>query len=270
MYIHLGEETSSGITLPPALFVPRPTVPASRVTNALGLPYRNICRIVVRNYDNDQISVGTGVLISPYHVLTCGHVIYPPESPRTRAIEVFPGQNGPDENVSLFRSNGWVISASRRTNDCRTAGEDYGLIRLATPTRQGFMPLRPFNPAILTSIFVQVAGYRGDREEKARHMYESRGQVDGAVDIQRCVNGIPKGSVIRPIPPTARTIVHQLDTTKAQSGAPLWIDNGTSQTLIGLHIGLGNQDGKLAVLLNAALQTQIQDWIRNTLAPINS
>jgi len=270
MYIRIGEATSSGITLPPAPFVPTPTLPSSRVTNALGLPYRNVCRIVVWNYDNDQPSVGTGVLISPCHVLTCGHVIYPPQSPRTRAIEVFPGQNGPDENVSLFRSNGWVISASRRVNDCRTAGEDYGVIRLATPTRQGFMPLRPFNPAILTSIGVQVAGYPADREARARHMYESRGQVNGAVDIQRCVNGVPEGSIIRPIPATARTIVHQLDTTKAQSGSPLWIDDGISQTLIGVHVGLGNQDGKLAVLLNAAVQTQIQDWMRNTLPPINS
>ena len=270
MYIHLGEATSSGITLPPAPFVPTPTLPSSRVTAALGQPYRNICRIVVRNYDNDQISVGTGVLISPYHVLTCGHVIYPPASPRTRGIEVFPGQNGPDENVSLFRSNGWAISASWRATDCRTAGEDYGVIRLATPTRQGFMPLRPFNPAILTSIGVQVAGYPADREPRSRHLYESRGQVDGAVDIRSCVNGVPQGPIIRPIPATARTIVHQLDTTRAQSGSPLWIDDGTLQTLIGVHVGLGNQNGKLAVLLNAAVQTQIQDWMRNTLPPTNS
>src|SRR2546422_10435051 len=162
MYIHLGEPASSGITLPPAPFVPTPTLPSSRVTTALGPPYRSVCRIVVRNYDNDRYSVGTGVLVSPYHVLTCAHVIYPPETPRTREIEVSPGQNGPDESVLRFRSNGWAISPSWRPNDCRTAGEDLGVIRLTTPTRQGFMALRPFNPAILISVGVQAAGYPWD------------------------------------------------------------------------------------------------------------
>ncbi|HEY0763748.1 MAG TPA: trypsin-like peptidase domain-containing protein [Pyrinomonadaceae bacterium] len=269
MYI-LGEATSSGITLPQIPVVPRPTLPSSRVTNALALPYRNICRIVVRNYDNDQMSIGTGVLVSPYHVLTCGHVIYPPATPRTSGIEVFPGQNGPDEDVPRFRSNGWAISTFWRANDCRTAGEDYGVIRLAAPTRYGFMPLRPVDPAILTSIAVQLAGYPADREERSRHMYESQGQVNGAVDIQHCVNGVPK-VIPRPISATARTIVHTLDTTKAQSGSPLWIDDGTSEkTLIGVHVGLGNQDGKLAVFLNPTVQTQIQHWMRSALPPINS
>jgi len=267
MYIHLGE-ASSGLTLPPAPFVPTPTLPSLRVATTLAQPYRNICRIVVRNYDNDRYSVGTGMLVSPYHVLTCAHVIYPPELPRTGEIEVFPGQNGPDEAVLRFRSNGWAISPSWRSKDCRTAGEDFGVIRLTTPNRQGFMRLRPFDPAILGRTAVQLAGYPSDREARSRHMYESRGQVAGALQIQRCVDDAPQGPILLPVPPTARIIVHKLDTAKSQSGSPLWFDDGTTTTLIGVHVGLGNQDGKLAVLLNAAVQSQIQDWMRNTLPPI--
>src|SRR5262249_32622593 len=82
-----------------------------RIANALVAPYRYICRIVARAYDKpeNEYSVGSGVLVSPYHVLTCAHNIYPIQAPHTKSIDVYVAQNGPDENASRFRANGWAV-----------------------------------------------------------------------------------------------------------------------------------------------------------------
>ena len=86
-----------------------------RVENALVAPYRCICRIVARAYDKpeNEYSVGTGFLISPYYVLTCAHNIYPLQAPRTKTIDVYPAQNGPDERRHLRRAA--LTSAGPRT-----------------------------------------------------------------------------------------------------------------------------------------------------------
>jgi V8-like Glu-specific endopeptidase len=262
--------SSLGEPPPPANIPPPSTgsVPASRVADALASPYRCICRIVVRSYDKDGYSVGTGVLVSPFHVLTCAHVIYPPQAPRTKQIDVRPAQNGPDKDALLFRASGWAISPSWRRADCRTAAEDYGIIRLATPTREGFMRLRGFDPTILTSATVHLAGYPTGREERSRHMYTSQGRVEGAVTIERCNARTTAGRILPLTPATAGLIAHDLDTAGSQSGAPMWIDDRGTLTLIGLHIGILADNRKKAVLLNDAVQRRIQDWMNRALPPL--
>jgi V8-like Glu-specific endopeptidase len=145
---------------PPSLARQSPMV---RIANALVAPYRCICRIVARAYDKPvtEYSIGTGFLISPYHVLTCAHNIYPLQAPRTETIEVYPAQNGPNDHASRFRANGWAVSPGWRPNDCRTADQDFGIIRLASPTSQGFFQLRPFDPVIVAGKTVHLAGYPG-------------------------------------------------------------------------------------------------------------
>lgn len=267
MYIRLGE-SPSGITIPPAPFVPVPPLKLLRVADALKAPYRCVCRIVVRAYDKPGESLGTGVLISPFHVLTCAHVIAPPESPHTGEIDVYPAQNGPDKNHSRFRANGWVKSSAWQSNNCFTAGEDFGVIRLSTSTRQGFMALRPFDPNKLLGIAANLAGYPANREERARHMYESRGGIVGALQIERCEAGEPYVQLVRPVA-TTRLLAHDLDTFKSQSGGPMWIDEPGRETLVALHAGPIRGDTKKAIFLNEAVQRQIQYWMTNTLPPLH-
>jgi V8-like Glu-specific endopeptidase len=270
MYILLGE-TPPPVILPPAIPVPVQALPASRVANTLAPPYRCICRIVTRSYDKPGFSVGTGVLISPFHILTCAHVIYPPEAPRTREIDVHPAQNGPDEDSPLFRANGWAISPSWRLNDCHTAPEDYGIIRLAKPTRQIFMPLRAFDPAILSGSVVHLAGYPAtSREPMARYMYESQGPVIGVIRIDRCDARTADGRIFPLTSAAAGLITHQLDSARSQSGAPIWINEGGTQTLIGIHAGIIGGTRKKAVLLAEAVRNRLQDWMRNSLPPIQT
>src|SRR5262245_48197964 len=196
MYIYDGKisEWSSCNPLPGRACslgeAPASQIQLVRVANTLVAPFRHICRIVARAYDKPEnaYSIGTGVLVSPYHVLTCAHNIYPSQAPRTKTIDVFIAQNGPDENASRFRANGWVAAPGwGPSKDCSASVEDYGIIRLANPAPNGFFQLRPFNPAILTGKTGHLAGYPSSAQEpKARYMGHSAGPITGAYVIEGC------------------------------------------------------------------------------------
>ena len=147
-------------------------LPLTRVADATVPPWRAVCRIVARQ-DDTGFAVGSGILVSPYHVLTCAHVIFPPQAPNTRQITVFPGQNGPDSAASGFKATGWAVSPRWKRTDCTTDHEDYGIIRL--PVQHGFVPPIPFNPADLLAALVTLAGYPGSKEPAARHLYKAEG-----------------------------------------------------------------------------------------------
>ena len=245
-----------------------------RVANALVAPFRCVCRIVACSYDKPGFSVGTGFFISPYHVLTCAHCVYPLEAPRTKTVDVYPAQNGPFESVVRLRANGWAIRPGWRPNDCRTAGEDYGIIRLANPAPHGFFPLRPFDPTVLTSNIVHLAGYPGDREPHAQHMYRSEGRVTGAVTIQSC--GIDArrrptmaGRIIPLAPSSHGLFAHELPASHAVSGGPMWIEENGARTLIGIHArAIDDERRRAGVLLDDAVRTQVAQWMNREIPPL--
>jgi V8-like Glu-specific endopeptidase len=250
-----------------------------RIANAFVPPYRCICRIVTRAYDKpaNEYSIGTGFLVSPYHVLTCAHNIYPLQAPRTKTIDVYPAQNGPDDNASRFRANGWAVSPGWGPKDCRTSGEDYGIIRLASPAPYGFFQLRPFDPAIVTGKTVHLAGYPSShREPKARYMYRSAGPVTGAVVIEVCGRDRLQFHILPSILSSTGLIAHKLVTAPSVSGSPMWIEEGGSRTLIGLHerstvvptVDRRERIFRAAVLLNDAARAQVARWMNMTLPPL--
>jgi len=288
MYIHLGQPTHTpappkGIVLPPlpppapapaqgAQPIRLPPVRLTRVADTRLAPFASICRIVTRTVKGGE-SYGTGILIGPYHVLTCAHVIFPPEDPLSKEIIVFPGQNGPDSHCRV-KSDGWAVSPAYRGNNCNTAGEDYGIIRLSCPMHPGFVPLRAFDPTALGGATVSLAGYPWGRSEKARHMYFSRGTIMGGIPLTRCTGTLAKTNLpndARPVPitPTTSLIAHDLDTAPSQSGGPMWIVQAGGRFLIALHAGriANNRFGK-AVLLSEAVRRRVADWMTRTLPPI--
>jgi V8-like Glu-specific endopeptidase len=233
-------------------------------------PFASICRIVARTAKGG-VSYGTGILIGPYHVLTCAHVIFPPQDQLTKEIIVFPGQNGPDSHCRI-KSDGWAVSPAYRETNCNTAGEDYGIIRLSCPMNPGVVPLRAFNLTTLAGATVSLAGYPGRRSEKARHMYFSRGTIRCGVTITSCTGTLAKGNanfLTVPITPTTSLISHDLDTAPSQSGSPMWIVQAGGRFLIALHAGriAGNTRGK-AVLLNDTVRSRVADWMTRTLPPL--
>lgn len=244
---------------------PPAATPLTRVANASVPPWRAICRIVARQ-DAAGFSVGTGILVSPHHVLTCAHVIFPPQAPRTKEIVVHPGQNGPDASSTGYKANGWAVSPRWRSTDCTTAGEDFGIIRL--PVQHGFVPLIPFDPADLLRALVTMAGYPSTREPAARHMYQSQGRVLGAIQISTCTATSAEGRLIPTIPATANLIGHNLNSEPSLSGAPMWFHKDTRR-LAAIHAGtVASGAVRKAIILNAAVRAQIFDWMRRTLPPL--
>jgi V8-like Glu-specific endopeptidase len=247
-----------------------------RVANALVAPFQCICRIVARSYDKpeNEYSVGTGFLISPFHILTCAHNIYPSQAPRTKSVEVYPAQNGPDEGAARFVSNGWAVSERWRPNDCRAAAADFGIIRLASPTRNAFFQLRQFDPGLLTNRTVNLAGYPFDREPSARHMFRSTGPLIGAVVIERCERDARGGETLqrRIFPSIATTtglIAHALASGHGVSGGPLWLEENGSRTVVGIHVrAIDNNRRGAAALLSDAVRAQAELWMTRALPPL--
>ena len=278
MYYNLGQPAHTpapprGISLPPP---PPPVMPATnplqlpaspltRVPDSRVDPFSFICRLVAKSHNKPGEVIGTGILITPFHVLTCAHNIFPPQAPNTKEIIVYPGQNGPDPRCHV-RANAWAIHPSWRGTSCNTAGEDIGIIRLTCPMSPGFLPLKPFDVSALVGASVSLAGYPFNREPKARHMYFSRGAITGGIRIDRCTGdaatGTADGQRLPNITEATNLIAHNLETAASQSGSPMWIVQAGGRVLVAVHTGRidQNRQGK-AVLLNQAVRRRVADWI---------
>ena len=253
---------------------PRPPAPApapqaaatplTRVADATVPPWRAVCRIVARENDAG-FSVGSGVLIAPYHVLTCAHVIFPPQAPRTREITVYPGQNGADDTARGIKANGWAVSPGWRMNDCATAGEDYGIIRL--PQQHGYIPLIPFTAADLLSVLVTMAGYPSGRSHAAREMFFGRGHVLGGIVMASCTATTMDGRLVPSIPATTNLVGHDLQSDPSMSGSPMWFMKDTRR-LAAIHAGtVAGGTIRKAIVINDRVRAQIGQWLRQVLPP---
>jgi V8-like Glu-specific endopeptidase len=253
MYLQLGQATAQALT---------------RVRDSRVAPLRSICRLVTGSYANTTETVGTGFLIGRYHVLTCAHNIYPPDNPKTGRIAVSPAQNGPDEYWPAIAANGWAVSPGWRREDCRTFGEDLGIIRLSRPVDTGALALAHFDPATLTGATVHLAGYPGDRRRGARIMHRSRGQITGAVHVRRCTLDHTDGVVLPAIQQTTALVAHDLDTEPAVSGAPLWIEREGQTVVVAVHTGAVAGGPKTAVLLSDTVRARVAHWMTRALPPL--
>lgn len=251
---------------------PQPTPSGRiRVTNVNVAPFRCVCRLVVRSYDKPGMAIGTGFLISPSHVLTCAHNIYPIQSPRTKSIEIFPAQDGANI-ASRIVANGWAVSRNWRPLDCKTAGEDFGIIRLPQPIQQGYFRLGAFDPAGLTGKTVFSAGYPSSNADPlATVMFRTSGAVTGAITIDACGRDerggeTLSGRLLPAITNQTRLVAHDLDTSPSMSGAPLWFDDGGARVLFGIHVrSIDSGRRRAAVLLNDTTRAVIAQWIQRTL-----
>jgi V8-like Glu-specific endopeptidase len=274
MYLYLGRvepaPRASGET--PGQITP---LSLTRVLDTASQPFRCICRIHVRTTKGNS-SFATGVLISRYHVLTCAHALYTREDLQTKEVTVLPGQNGPDDKRPRIRANGWAVSPGWRWNDCRTADEDLGIIRLERPLDVGFWPVESFEPSILIGAAAHLAAYPARPEDrKAQWMYRSRGHIIGRIQINSCSESTPQregtltGTLFPDISDTTKLIAHGLDTGPSMSGGPMWIFREGKRVLFALHAG-NIDDGarKKAVLLNSTVRRRIAEWMTRKLPPL--
>ena len=272
------------------------------VTDTTQVPFRWVCRVTAYTETPAQKghSVGTGVLISPWHVLTCAHVIYPPQQPYgTVRVVVIPGYSPGSRIVTwarqpAFEANGWAVDPRWNPRECRTSIYfDWGIIRLPKPVGSAYggghakgggyvsvdnwrnwlpLSLAPSLPGMPC----KLAGYSArPNDPEATHMFQSDGRLGPSVDITTCRPEVtsPSGGIVRshtegvtvPVSQSSILITHDADSTEAMSGGPVWVDEGGSPKLVAIHTGPIVSAGKRAVLLSQAVQYQIQRLMEGSL-----
>jgi V8-like Glu-specific endopeptidase len=245
--------------------------PVSDVTAA---PYRCICRVVANTRKGH--SIGTAVLIGPWHALTAAHVIYPLQEPyQTTSISVSPGYH--TSSSPTFNSNGWAVSPGWNARDCKTDGFDFGVIRLAKPVPSsiGYWAPSSFDPTLLPGLACNVAGYPASTQDpEAKQMFQSSGTLKGSLSITRCsriirgsaIQATAEGTLVR-VTPTSQLIAHDAASEGSMSGGPVWLE-GRTRSLVALHAGtIANGQFKKAVLLTPGAQASIRDLV-NKLPPL--
>lgn len=264
MYVTLGraEPAPRSTEESPAPVTP---MPLTRVLDTTTREYRCVCRVYVKT--DGGHSVGTGLLIGPRHVLTCAHVIFPPQNPKVTSITVHVAPNGPDQMRNGIAANGWAVKQGWQGNCCRTMDEDIGIIRLSKAVTTGFWPVTDFDPARLVGAAAYLEGYPSRADDRDAHfMYRSRGRIIGTIRLDSCMGTQLTRTLLRPIDDATRLVAHALDTAPSMSGGPLWMYRDGRRILWGLHSG--DIDGgarKKGVLLNKSVRAQIADWMSRVL-----
>jgi V8-like Glu-specific endopeptidase len=204
-------------------------------------PFRWVCSLELEF--SDGIYGGTGVLISPKHILTCGHNLFA-NGKKVLSVKAVPGLNG---NYKPFGSvNSSKTDAHEFWKNSNDSSYDIGLIKLSksigetsfkalnskklgywgsSAHGEGTM-LIPFDQSKQLNKKVNLAGYPGDKG--FNQLWWDAGKI---------VNVAPKVA--------QGLIYYEADTCPAQSGSPVWFRNTQTNKwyLIAIHTGSCIVDG---------------------------
>ena len=185
-------------------------------------PWRSLVRIG----DNTANYRGSGAMISPYHVLTAGHVVHTGTGGNwIDTLQVSPGQT--DQNTRPYGTAEWtwVRSYTNWTNSS-DVNWDWAVITLDRRIGNftGWMGTEwNTNANAYNGTTVNIAGYPSDKAIGT--MWQSSGPINNGNGGQRFFyNGT-------------------LDTAPGHSGSPVWKFDGTNRNIIGVHAYGDNGDG---------------------------
>jgi glutamyl endopeptidase len=222
------------------------------VSDPENLPWRVVCALRITGQTGSVIP-GTGWLAGPRTVITAGHCVFDRIALAGFAhqIVVTPGLNS---GVAPF---GQVTATKFKTlqqwADSADPEFDIGGITLDTDlgTLVGFFSAAARQPSELESRLAHVAGYPQDPGAGVRQFHH----------FNRIVSG------------TNRRLFYETDTSRGQSGAPVWVleSNGGTPLVVGVHTyGVEKTPPELppcnsATLINDSLVAQIAAWVEEDL-----
>jgi hypothetical protein len=109
-------------------------------------------------------------------------------------------------------------------------------------------------------------------------MHQSAGLISGAFVVDGCDRDRQGGERIRgrllpSILTTTSLILHGIATAPSISGSPIWIEEGGTRTIVGIHERRisDDQSGRrvgAAVLINDAVRAQVGRWMNTALPPL--
>jgi Trypsin-like peptidase domain len=243
---------------------------SSPVTETREFPLRFVCRVHARTKERGN-SIGTGFLIHPRIVLTCAHVVFPPQArSKTVSVTVTPGQNGDATPLGgPLRAKAWLSAPD--WNKSAPCEHDFALILLPQPSEVGAWPINSVAADDVMQVDVHHAGYPACQVgDAAKQMVRGVGQILGAVQYSgtcslRTVN--ISGTMV-PIGATTRTVAHNIPTCPSQSGGPLWIVDVCTRKPVAVAIHQGRiANGRLgrAIIFSLAIIDEIRALARTLL-----
>jgi V8-like Glu-specific endopeptidase len=256
-----------------------------RATNTTEIPFRWICsiaatrRVSTASHEEHRglAPAGTGVLISPCHVLTAAHVLKSvekddqgtvTEAHEAETVQITPGRDEGGAPFGTFDVKSWVLHPKWDPKKADPS-TDFAVITLDTcigEQKFNILKGRPFGfwqvdipPASIRAGLiggtVMTAGYP---ESKKKQMWCFSGQAStGSVQVDTQL--IKSRQVAEWV---KRNLTFRLtaDAEKGQSGSPVWVADRDKRYLVGILVDAGSQYN-VATTINDDVIRQLQKWI---------
>ena len=249
------------------------------VANTTFIPSRWVCKLWMTFQHGGDGWGGSGLLISPRHVLTCGHNLRDWDKDRdlvdvATAITVIPGYNSlaatkkpaGEFHADMGRSRTSYIWGQKTAKQGfnKALAADYALITLTNavnadwgywshPTKGAGTEITVVTPSELVGREVRVSGYPMDKTEG-----------DGEGTTQWTALGQVATSVHHP--GQLGTILHTASTKGGHSGSPMWIKDGNKMKLVAIHTGSWEYSGGMwrsnrATAITSEMWKEVKSWL---------
>ncbi len=194
---------------------------------------------------------GSGILIAPYCVLTCGHNVWDQDlQVWSSSMKVTPAQHQDYQGATIYEPYGTIGYKKLACNTIYVDSDggfeyDYGTVKLG----QSFSGISTFMPIEYdsTPTSVNIAGYPGvvQGESDSYDMWKNYGSVTGYEGTNN------------------RIMLHVVDTSGGQSGAPVWKynDETKNRRLVAIHV-YGSADANGACRLVSSIESIISEWMQ--------
>jgi V8-like Glu-specific endopeptidase len=255
-----GKENRSDVN-PNRISLPRPenvvgTDDRTRVTDTESFPW-NTVGYTCNSYPSYRKYRGSGAIVSPYMVLTAGHMVYDwsTEGGYADAVCFAPGQRQMSPGGAVTQPYGELTASSWQTNsnyiDALKTNPavqfDYDYAAVFFNTSFAKVGLNTYMPVVfnVAPTAINLAGYPKEvqGETNSQGMWHSYGDVTGITD---------------------RMIYYNADTTGGNSGGPVWEFISGTRRIVAVH-GVSTPGGCRMVSQN---QGVIETWM--TWAPAGS
>lgn len=275
----------------------------TRVTDTRAVPFRWICSIAVQRRITTAATerktglapAGSGLLISPRHVLTAAHLLRGvkkddrggiTERHEAQLVAVTPGRDGEAAPFGAIEATSWTMHP-KWDPEASSSHFDHAVITLKEAVGDrtfkdlASKPLSFWGSATdgantsldnlpsaaarrLVGARVVTAGYPSHANAQ---MWCAAGTLSSGSPQQDAV--LKGGGRVEDWARRARTISVTADASEGQSGSPVWVVHDGSRYLVGILVSIGKNYNQ-ALNLSSDVVRQIQGWIGKAAAGIRA